>query len=189
MASTYPTSLDSFTNPTTTSLLTSPSHAQQHSDINDAMEAVQTKLAIGNTVIGTYTAYTPSFINITLGNGTVTSAYCQVNKLVHYYGKFVFGSTSAFPGGNASIGFPIAPDVVSSSPFSFTAFGTTSITDVSVGTAYAGIAQCNLGGTAFFPGTQSTSGAYSQWTNIGTAIPMTWATGDFITWNLIYRIA
>ena len=61
MASTYPTSLDSFTNPTSTSLLTSPSHAQQHSDINDAMEAVQTKLAIGNTVIGTYTSYTPTW--------------------------------------------------------------------------------------------------------------------------------
>jgi hypothetical protein len=58
MASTYPTSLDAFTNPTSSDLLTSPSHSQQHSDINDAMEAVQTKLAIGNTVIGTYTAYT-----------------------------------------------------------------------------------------------------------------------------------
>jgi hypothetical protein len=55
MAINYPTSLDSFTNPSASSLLTSPSHAQQHADINDAMEAVQTKLAIGNTVIGTYT--------------------------------------------------------------------------------------------------------------------------------------
>jgi hypothetical protein len=54
MAINYPTSLDSFTNPSASSLLTSPSHAQQHADINDAMEAVQTKLAIGNTVIGTY---------------------------------------------------------------------------------------------------------------------------------------
>jgi hypothetical protein len=61
MAINYPTSLDTFTNPTATDLLTSPSHAQQHADINDAMEAVQTKLAIGNTVLGTYTAYTPTF--------------------------------------------------------------------------------------------------------------------------------
>jgi hypothetical protein len=77
MAINYPTSLDSFTNPTATDLLTSPSHAQQHADINDAMEAVQTKLAIGNTVIGTYTAYTPTWTNLTIGNGTVSSAYCQ----------------------------------------------------------------------------------------------------------------
>jgi hypothetical protein len=61
MAINYPTSLDSFTNPSASSLLTSPSHAQQHADINDAMEAVQTKLAIGNTVVGTYTAYTPTW--------------------------------------------------------------------------------------------------------------------------------
>jgi hypothetical protein len=83
MASTYPTSLDSFTNPSASSLLTSPSHAQQHSDINDAMEAVQTKLAIGNTVIGTYTAYTPTFLNVTIGNGTVSGAYAQVNDFIH----------------------------------------------------------------------------------------------------------
>jgi hypothetical protein len=73
MAINYPTSLDSFTNPSATDLLTSPSHAQQHSDINDAMEAVQTKLAIGNTVIGTYTAYTPTLTKITIGNGTITA--------------------------------------------------------------------------------------------------------------------
>ena len=69
MASTYPTSLDAFTNPTATSLLTSPSHAQQHADINDAMEAVQTKLAIGNTVLGNYTAYTPTAATWAVGDG------------------------------------------------------------------------------------------------------------------------
>ena len=84
MASTYPTSLDSFTNPSATDLLTSPSHAQQHSDINDAMEAVQTKLAIGNTVVGTYTAYTPSFFNLTVGDGLVSGAYARVNVLCMY---------------------------------------------------------------------------------------------------------
>tara|TARA_R110000868_G_scaffold153750_5_gene379614 strand:+ start:1604 stop:2380 length:777 start_codon:yes stop_codon:yes gene_type:complete len=47
MATNFPTSIDNFTNPTTTSLLTSPSHAGQHSDINDAVEAIET--AIGTT--------------------------------------------------------------------------------------------------------------------------------------------
>jgi hypothetical protein len=96
MAINYPTSLDSFTNPSATSLLTSPSHAQQHADINDAMEAVQTKLAIGNTVVGTYTAYTPTWtFGVTTGNGTFSSAYARVTNFTHYYGTFTFGSTSA----------------------------------------------------------------------------------------------
>jgi hypothetical protein len=86
MAINYPTSLDSFTNPSASSLLTSPSHAQQHSDINDAMEAVQTKLAVGNTVIGTYTDYSASltFTNVTVGNGTRVAYFCRVNNFVHF---------------------------------------------------------------------------------------------------------
>lgn len=47
MATSYPTSIDAFTNPTSASLLTSPDHAGQHSDINDAVEAIET--AIGTT--------------------------------------------------------------------------------------------------------------------------------------------
>lgn len=44
MASTFPTSIDNFTNPTSTSLLTSPSHSGQHADINDAVEAIETQI-------------------------------------------------------------------------------------------------------------------------------------------------
>ena len=86
MASTYPTSLDTFINPTATSLLTSPSHSLSHSDLNDAVEALEAKVAIGNTVLGTYTAYTPTYSGFTLGNGTVTAKYCQVNDFVHVIG-------------------------------------------------------------------------------------------------------
>jgi len=45
----YPTSLDTFINPTPTSDLTSPSHSQQHSDINDSVEALQTKVGVNNS--------------------------------------------------------------------------------------------------------------------------------------------
>ena len=83
MASTYPTSIDTFTNPTSANTLASPDHATQHADINDAVETLEAKVAIGNTVIGTYTAYTPT-INVVVGNGTMTTAYCRVNNFVHY---------------------------------------------------------------------------------------------------------
>jgi hypothetical protein len=46
----YPTSLDSFVNPTTNDFLNSPNHVQQHSDINDAVEALEAKLGIGASV-------------------------------------------------------------------------------------------------------------------------------------------
>lgn len=41
MASSYPGSLDSLTNPTAGSLMTSPSHAGQHTDANDCIEAIE----------------------------------------------------------------------------------------------------------------------------------------------------
>ena len=47
MATSYPTSVDAFTNPTSSDPLTSPDHAAQHANINDAVEAIET--AIGTT--------------------------------------------------------------------------------------------------------------------------------------------
>lgn len=44
MATNYPGALDSFTNPSAGDALDSPSHAGQHADANDAIEAVQTEL-------------------------------------------------------------------------------------------------------------------------------------------------
>ena len=44
MATNYPGSLDSLTNPASTDRLTSPSHAAQHANANDAIEAIQATL-------------------------------------------------------------------------------------------------------------------------------------------------
>lgn len=49
MATNFPTSLDSLTNPISTDTLDSPDHAAQHQDINDAVEALETKVGIDNS--------------------------------------------------------------------------------------------------------------------------------------------
>jgi hypothetical protein len=59
MATNYPGSLDNFTNPTSTNTLDSPSHSLQHSDLNDAVEALETKLGAGAATPGTATALFP----------------------------------------------------------------------------------------------------------------------------------
>ena len=48
MSTTYPTSKQSFTNPTSTSTLDNPSHADQHADINDTVEAIQDRVGTGS---------------------------------------------------------------------------------------------------------------------------------------------
>jgi hypothetical protein len=59
MATNYPGSLDAFVNPASGNTLDSPSHSLQHSDINDAVEAIETKLGAGSATPGTATAYFP----------------------------------------------------------------------------------------------------------------------------------
>jgi|LakMenEpi03Aug12_release.lakeMendotaPanAssembly.Ray.scaffolds.fasta_scaffold01627_28 hypothetical protein len=46
LATSFPTSLDTLTNPTSTSSLASPSHADQHINANDAIEALEAKVGI-----------------------------------------------------------------------------------------------------------------------------------------------
>ena len=193
MASTYPTSLDAFTNPTSTSLLTSPSHAQQHSDINDAMEAVQTKLAIGNTVIGTYQAWTPTGVTWTVGNGTWSAFYARVNNLVHIYGTFTWGSTSSITGSLLIGGLPVNID---SAMFSSGGYGADFlIGNATFQTSGAGGASPYLGVVAANSASQirlwvsNASGTYVRSTATTATVPFTWATGDTFRFSAFYEAA
>jgi hypothetical protein len=59
MASNFPTSLDNFSNPTTGNKLDSPSHAGQHGDANDAVEALERKIGVGASTAGSATTGFP----------------------------------------------------------------------------------------------------------------------------------
>lgn len=52
-AITYPTTLDTFTNPSATDKTNSPSHATQHSNANDAIEALQAKVGADGSAVTT----------------------------------------------------------------------------------------------------------------------------------------
>lgn len=67
MATQYPTSIDSFTNPSGTSQLASPDHALQHTNVNGAVTAIETRLGVGS---GTPTAVNQILIGS--GNGTAS---------------------------------------------------------------------------------------------------------------------
>jgi hypothetical protein len=190
MASTFPTSLDTFTNPTAASLLTSPSHALQHSDINDAVEALQTKVAIGNTVLGTYISVTPTFPSgLTLGNGTVTGQYSRVNNFVHYWGRVVWGTTTSLSAAGLQVSLPVSCD----STFAATAAtiaGFVGIRDVSAGVTHTGVIRPIEG----FPTTASLAiqnivNTYTATAGITSTAPMTWASTDIFVWSIFYKAA
>jgi len=49
MATNFPASLDTLTNPSATDTLDSPPHDEQHADANDAIEALQAKVGINSS--------------------------------------------------------------------------------------------------------------------------------------------
>jgi hypothetical protein len=57
MATNYPNSLDSLTNPATTDPVNNPSHAIQHANANDAIEALQAKVGTDNSAVTTSIDY------------------------------------------------------------------------------------------------------------------------------------
>lgn len=57
MATNFPTNLDSLSNPTAADSLSSPSHSAQHSDANDAIEALQAKVGVNGSAVVTSIDY------------------------------------------------------------------------------------------------------------------------------------
>jgi hypothetical protein len=72
MASNYPTSIDTFTNPSAGASLSSPSHSTQHGDANDAIEALEAKLGIGSSA-----ASAASEGAVLKANGSGTTTYAK----------------------------------------------------------------------------------------------------------------
>lgn len=80
MAINFPTALDTITNPTATDYLNSPSHAGQHADANDAIEAIQAKLGINASAVTTSHDYKLSGVTGTDKAASLTGTEALSNK-------------------------------------------------------------------------------------------------------------
>lgn len=83
MASGFPGSIDSFTDPLTTSALNSPSHAGQHQDLNDAVEKIETYMGLVKVIpTGATNGTVAANGTVTIGNAvssvTVSGAFSSL---------------------------------------------------------------------------------------------------------------
>jgi len=146
-------------------------------DVNGDINATG-DLRIGGTAIGTWTSYTPSFTNFTLGNGTAIGRYAQVNDLVFVEGQVVLGSTSVM-GSTPQIAHPVgtsSSEVFISNTLRYDETGVGNY----LGTIWIYYNRINLG-TLYTGSTWASVG----W--IGATSPFTWGTGDVFTWQYFYR--
>lgn len=87
MAISFPTSLDNFSNPASTDSLNTPSHSLQHTNLNDAVEALEAKVGIGASPAGSATAGQV----LTAGTATGTTIWSTPDA-----GGLVLISTTSF---------------------------------------------------------------------------------------------
>ena len=69
MATNFPASLDALTNPTGSDTLASPDHAGQHTDSNDAIEALQAKVGVDSSAVTSsldYKLNNPISVNVSV---------------------------------------------------------------------------------------------------------------------------
>jgi hypothetical protein len=88
MTTSFPTGLDALTNPTGSSSLTSPDHAGQHADANDAIEALQTKVGVNGSAVTSSLDYMVAASKVVTDK--IDPASASSNQVLKYNGtKFV----------------------------------------------------------------------------------------------------
>ena len=141
---------------------------------------------IQDSGIATYSSFTPTVSNWTLGNGTVTGLFRVFGKTVHYYGRFEFGSTSAVGGAGT---FTITVPETSRFSAGSLQIGQSRVLDTSAALQVTGqtgfVSTTTLG---VFWNENPAATAYVQRQSLATAtMPFTFATGDFIAWDVVYE--
>ena len=113
MATSFPSGLDSFTNPTAVDTLDSPPHDTQHADANDAIEALQSKVGVDGSAVTTSHEYRINSIeelntNAQVGT-TYTLALTDDGKVVEM--NNASANTLTVPP-NSSVAFPVGSQIL-----------------------------------------------------------------------------
>lgn len=135
-----------------------------------------------------YQSWTPSYTNITVGNGAVTAKYSKVGKMTHAYWFLSFGSTSALSGA-AVISLPTTVSANYTSVTERLIIGQASFLDAT---------GSNFTGPVFIEGGSSTqvrlaltdtTTAFGSIANTSSTAPFTWTTSDVLGFDVTYETA
>ena len=128
--------------------------------------------------------WTPTWTNLTVGNGTVVAKYTQIGKTVFFRLHFTYGTTSSISG---LIGFT-SPVTSIASTLQRDIIGNVLFDDTGLSNAI-GFA-CFLGNTNRIDCYVTTaSGTYASLAGSSATIPITFANGDTISVNGSYQVA
>lgn len=137
---------------------------------------------------GVWTAWVPTFTNLSIGNGTLSASYTQIGKTVIARLNLLFGSTTSISG-NVSLTPPVTPKANYGTQ-KYQPLGRALYTDEG-SNVYAGTPYFQNSVTAISLGTLGAASTYVNASNvvINGTIPFTWANTDAISLEIIYEAA
>jgi hypothetical protein len=127
---------------------------------------------------GTWTTWSPTVNNISIGNGTISARYRQIGKLVDFNFKLTFGSTTTISG-SPNFNLPVA----SAQWFVLQA----GILDY--GTGWFLSFASNATGTPLYFDLVTTNGTFAGTAGFSSTSSMTWGASDALVVNGSYEVA
>lgn len=130
-----------------------------------------------------WTSFTPSWTNVTVGDGTSEGTYTRIGNVIHVITRLVFGSTTSFSGA-VSVAPPVNLD---------TTYGIYSLNGVVMcldtgGAVYLGVPTV-ASTTSVAPLHSIVSATLIANNSVTSTAPFTWATGDTLTITYTAKVA
>ena len=146
---------------------------------NGTMLVADSAEATGLKWQGTWTNYTPSYTNFTVGNATVTAKYALYGKITFVYVKIVLGTTSSM-GSYPQFGLPNTPNGGGSIVVNLVDAGST---------VFLGTANVVSGQTSVGPQTINSASTTAQQAVLNATTPFTWGSTDYVEFFATYEVA
>lgn len=133
--------------------------------------------------IGSWTSYTPTFSQITIGNSTLDFRYTEINKVVIVNGFFTLGSTGSL---NPTVASNMSLPKQARNPLN-ARMGFGQINDS--GTATYDLWPLSIGVNTSYTTLfiMNSSGTFVREAGVNATQPMTWTAGDSFNITLIYE--
>ncbi len=130
--------------------------------------------------------WTPTYVNLTLGNGVVVARYVQIGKLVMLHYSLKFGSTTTVDGSGVTVSLPV--NAHSSYILDRgNVVGDSYMVDDDAGSAF-GVVRLETVST-MSPVMHWVVGTYSAPRDISATIPHTWAVDDLLYMSALFEKA
>jgi len=131
--------------------------------------------------IGDFESWTPTLTNISIGNGSVTAHYAEVNEIVYFEIKMTCGSTTSFSG--TSMQFTVPVTIGSSLTYNPNGGGWA----VPTGGSFYPIQTVIFADGRIVPYAFNASATYATATSIRGTIPETWNSSGTLFMSGTYR--